>query len=170
MEQGFSRHYEPTEQDAVAATKAVWWRYMTKPSSIIGFLVLFGLLVVMLNVFLDRQIPLWIMLVAVVGGLAITLALTALVMAPAAGRRHYQQAAHLQKSVNVTWDETSIRFDVERGSSSYEWREFHRWSMSGEHLLLFLTDDFVMSVPRRVLADGEPVAVGGLLHAGVRKI
>lgn len=169
MDQKHSGKFTPTKDDAIQSYKVLWTSYLMRPTSVISTIVLTVIGTVLLLMAFYGRIPPWIIYTAVGIGVPLTLVLVILVLAPMEARKHFRQLSHLQDEVRFELDESGISFETDRGNAHYQWSDFHRWVLTKNHLLLFLSDAVSMIVPRRALSESEDVAVSGLNQAGVKR-
>lgn len=102
-------------------------------------------------------------------GTVVGLVAVSLWFAPYLVRCQFAQSAALRASYTLSWDETALRFESERGHAVMPFSEFHAWCEVGDVLMLYQTQMMFHIVPLGALGAAAEDLRASLSAAGVRR-
>lgn len=163
MTDRYSATYELTAKDVAEGTQLLWQINLMRPFTVLVVLAICVLFTALLR--MTSYIPLWIILTAIVIGVPLAVLIVLLVVAPMTGKRHFRQSASLHGPTTMEWDNAGITFSGRKGTTQFEWTDFHGFALSKQYLMLFMTEAVSIIVPRKALGVGESCALNALRQA-----
>ncbi len=87
---------------------------------------------------------------------------------PRRAGRLFDQQKSLHRETTFTWDDNGTEWISDNGHTRYPWPEYHQWTKTRNVILLFMNDNFMHFIPRRVLGIAADDLIATIGTAGVR--
>src|SRR5258708_5034039 len=101
-------------------------------------------------------------------GMIVTICVLGWLMIPRQARRTWKQAQRLWIETSVHWDPDGITFRSAGGESRVQWSAYHRWAPDDRSILLYQDERSFYTLPIRDFpADAREEIIGYLKGAGV---